>query len=445
MAHLEKYARGATGHLFGHYDRSVGERNGNQDIKHELTELNYNLADSIQPKGQLEFVDQRLSEVKVQNRKDVIFFCDWVVTAPKNLKDEDEEKFFKATFDLLAERYGKENIISAYVHKDEARPHLHFAFLPIVQDKNNPEREKLCAKECVNRTDLRTFHGHLNEHIKITLGYEVAILNGATSKGNKQIIELKTETAQETLENTLNKLTDAQANVSACQDEITSLKIELEAYKTLETQRTAIDKQSKSFLGITTLKTKDFVIIKDQALTYTANAEPLDQAQSLHEKNKSREKQLDNRKDELDNREQMLNTTQKEQEARHQRELEQMQANINYQNQRILSLEADKGKLLEKMKKLSPPLDSNQNYIFFNSQSLVYNWYRTEENIIFKYEFTAEEVVELTRKDNSNFFAKIQDRANCYVADYDNVQLYEEFKEVFKNPKSRTNLNDVTA
>ncbi|MFI3327391.1 MAG: hypothetical protein R3Y35_14655, partial [Clostridia bacterium] len=40
---------------------------------------------------------------------------------------------------------------------------------------------------------------------------------------------------------------------------------------------------------------------------------------------------------------------------------------------------------------------------------------------------------------------KIQDRANCYVADYDNVQLYEEFKEVFKNPKSRTNLNDVTA
>ncbi len=228
MAHLKKFTKGAIGHMMAHFDRSVGERNGNVDINHKLTKLNYNLADSIQPKGQIEFINQRLSEVKVQNRKDVNIFCDWVVTAPINLKEEDEQEFFRSCFDLLTERYGKENVISAYVHKDEVTPHLHFAFLPIVQDKKNPDREKLSAKECVNRTDLRTFHGHLNEHLKITLGYEVAILNGATSKGNKEIIELKTETAQENLENTLQRLSDAENEVLTHKDELEGLKAELE-------------------------------------------------------------------------------------------------------------------------------------------------------------------------------------------------------------------------
>ncbi len=444
MAHVEKHTKGASGHMFEHYDRSVGERNGNQDINHELSELNYNLADSIQPNSQQSFLQQRLNEVKVYKRADVKVFCDWVVTVPKNLEEENEQTFFKSCFDFLAERYGTENVISAYVHKDETTPHMHFAFVPVTVDEKHGGY-KVCANEVLTRRDLKTFHTQLSTYLEIVFGYDVGVLNGATVNGNKTILELKAKEVEETLKNTTERLTEVENEVLEHKDELEGLKTELEPYRALETQKTAVENQAKSFLGITTLKTKDFITLKDQALTYTANAEPLEQANFLLEENDQRKKELDNREKQLENEKKEIQEKEKETKLLHQQELEKLQEAINYQNQRILSLEVEKEKLLEKIKKLSPPLEPNQNYIFYNSQAAVYQWYRTEEEIICKYEFTAEEVVELTRNENSNFFAKIKDRADCYVADYDNIQLYDEFQEVFKNSKVRTNLNDLTA
>jgi len=40
----------------------------------------------------------------------------------------------EAAFDSLGKKFGKENIMSAVVHMDEAKPHLHFVFAPIVED-----------------------------------------------------------------------------------------------------------------------------------------------------------------------------------------------------------------------------------------------------------------------------------------------------------------------
>ena len=78
--------------------------------------------------------------MKVQNRKDVNLMCTWIVTVPKDLPENEHEQFFKTTFDFLSDRYGKENIISAYVHMDETIPHMHFAFIPGVPDKKKQGR-----------------------------------------------------------------------------------------------------------------------------------------------------------------------------------------------------------------------------------------------------------------------------------------------------------------
>ena len=79
--HVEKYNRGVMGHMLGHYDRThPGSKSQIDDTK---THLNYNLAAVEQPLPQLDFIHQRLTEVKVHKRKDVNIFCDWVVTAPK--------------------------------------------------------------------------------------------------------------------------------------------------------------------------------------------------------------------------------------------------------------------------------------------------------------------------------------------------------------------------
>ena len=192
MAHIEKFNRAAIGHMLAHYDRGA-ERIGNECVDRTRSHLNYNLAAELQPKRQGDFIKQRCSEVKVQNRKDVNLMCTWIVTVPKDLPENEHEQFFKTTFDFLSDRYGKENVISAYVHMDETTPHMHFAFIPVVPDKKKQGKFKVSAKERINRFELCSFHFELEQALSTALGHSVGILNGATKDGNKSVTRLKRE------------------------------------------------------------------------------------------------------------------------------------------------------------------------------------------------------------------------------------------------------------
>lgn len=198
MAHVEKYTSGAAGRMLKHYERAPVEHRGNENIKPELTELNYNLAFENQPMPQAAFVAQRLKGVRVQKRADVNVLCDWIITQPQELPADKSRAFFEATYAFLRDRYGERNVVSAYVHMDEVTPHMHFAFLPIVADQKRGG-EKLCAKEVINRKELQIFHTALQNAVERDLGIEVHLLNGATQDGNKSVTELKRALAEENL------------------------------------------------------------------------------------------------------------------------------------------------------------------------------------------------------------------------------------------------------
>lgn len=188
-----KFNKISCGHMTSHFDRSA-KNISNENIDESKTNLNYNLAD--QSMQQIDFINKRCSEVKCQNRKDVNVMCSWVVTAPKDLSENELEPFFKATYEFLEKKYKKENVISAYVHMDEVTPHLHFAFVPVIKSlKKGKEIEKVSAKELINRQELKLFHGALEKHIELSLGHEVNLLNQATKEGNKSIELLKRESA----------------------------------------------------------------------------------------------------------------------------------------------------------------------------------------------------------------------------------------------------------
>lgn len=142
MANYAKYTRGAMGHMLKHYERAKDAdgqylKFGNQDIDTKRTGQNYNLATSH---NQLDFIHERLSEVYCMNRKDVNVMCSWVVTAPEDLKPEQESEFFQESYRFLEAKYGRENVVSSYVHKDEVTPHMHFCFMPVVSDPKRGQK-----------------------------------------------------------------------------------------------------------------------------------------------------------------------------------------------------------------------------------------------------------------------------------------------------------------
>ena len=241
MAHMMKHTKASCGHMFAHFDRKA-EHISNENLDRTRTHLNYNLA-THQQMDQGEFVRQRCSEVRCQNRKDVNVMVSWVVTAPKDLPEAEHKAFFQASYDFLQKRYGRENVVSAYVHMDEVTPHMHFAFVPVVrtfkQDRKNPdistEVYKVSAKECVNRYDLQGFHESLQRYVSKELGHEVSILNEATKEGNRSIEELKRQSATERLQEANEKASKivykAQTQAQAVKDSLIAVKAEYEAKK----------------------------------------------------------------------------------------------------------------------------------------------------------------------------------------------------------------------
>ena len=141
--------------------------------------------------------------------------CDWVITKPQEIPAGRSKEFFENAFDFMANRYGHENVISAYVHMDETTPHMHFSFVPIVKNKGKSSKifkEKLCAKEVVTIRELKSFHLELQKHLEKVMRCPVPILNAATMGGAKTVAELKRQDLSaklDMLEKVQNRLSDA--------------------------------------------------------------------------------------------------------------------------------------------------------------------------------------------------------------------------------------------
>ena len=211
MAHRAKYKTADALKILGHDCREEGKESKQQFP--ELTHLNYDMMEEYRNgKSAQERLQERLnlySEIFKEKwgrklRSDVVAMCSWIVTAPKDLPEEEHDRFFELTFDFMMEKYGLENMIAATVHKDEAgEHHCHFCYMPVVPDVKfkdhwNPDfRYKLCQKNSEMGTLDKT-QEELQKYLKEKMGHDVAILNGETKRqgGNKTVKEMKKETAR---------------------------------------------------------------------------------------------------------------------------------------------------------------------------------------------------------------------------------------------------------
>ena len=188
----EKFTRNQSGNILVHCDRSDPNRTyKNQEIDHSKTYLNYNLAPEHKGMTDYEFMKKRCEEFKILKRKDVNWLVSWVITMPTDYTGN-KALFFREAYNFMENRYGKDNVVSAYVHLDETSPHMHFCFVPVIFD-NKKQEYKVNAKQCINKVELKQIHPEMQEYLENKLQTKVNILNGATAEGNKTIDQLKKE------------------------------------------------------------------------------------------------------------------------------------------------------------------------------------------------------------------------------------------------------------
>lgn len=168
MAHIAKYQSGAIGHMCALYENEAMETNG------------YNLGPQ-RSISQVQFIGERISALALKRhvRKDAVRLCDCIVTLPRSFDDSREREFFKTAYTFLSQRYGVDNVVSACVHRNSSRPHMHFAWVPVTKDG------RLSAKSVVTRLELKTLHPDMQRFMESSLGCKVEILLDSEKAGER--------------------------------------------------------------------------------------------------------------------------------------------------------------------------------------------------------------------------------------------------------------------
>ena len=199
MASVEKFTAHAVVNQLRHIERTI-ENPSNEDIDPTKQNQNYSLSPDRHISS-YDYFKERKEQLYCYGRDDVKVMAGWVVTAPRDLPQEQHEAFFQSTYNFLANRYGEENCVQAIVHNHESgQPHIHFYFIPVVPDTNpkHIQTEKICANDLINPKELRNFHPDLQRHLKKD-GINANVNSGITKAqgGNRSVWEMKQERKME--------------------------------------------------------------------------------------------------------------------------------------------------------------------------------------------------------------------------------------------------------
>lgn len=206
MAHIAKYKATSVGHMLAHYrrDASSMERDNidPKRVKNDMVVAHYTNKDGqlvvgrVVPRegepnwGTVQRRIERVNEAqkaagKRATRKDAVVMADVVVTLPDNVRKGDEDRFFRLTYWYLSNKFGIDNMMGGYVHKDEvlkdgtpARDHMHVPFTPILDGRFN--YKKMCP-----RMFYQNMHRELGDYLEKRLGYRPEVELGEETRAQR--------------------------------------------------------------------------------------------------------------------------------------------------------------------------------------------------------------------------------------------------------------------
>lgn len=182
------------------------ERKGkitNEDIDLDRTKNNIELVDS--EKTLYQRVKSRVDDLKENGsrvQKNSVVMYSNILTVPeeqfKSWGEKKTDEYFKTCYEFFCDEFGKENVVSAKIHKDESTPHMHLHFVPA-----NKENGKLQARVSMNKAKINYIHDELPVFLR-ERGFEVVRASGKTKDKNiedihefkmvkKQLVEKENE------------------------------------------------------------------------------------------------------------------------------------------------------------------------------------------------------------------------------------------------------------
>lgn len=221
--------------------REAAKTHTNADLNKDLTGQNYGVGDTYDTAR--EAFLKRLEEVTAGKtvRKDAVVGVGFSIPAPADLPEAREKDWFNRVYEILGEKYGKDNICCYAVHEDErheyidpdskesrmSRSHAQGVMVPEVGGR-------LCAKEFVSRARMIEINNVIDEMSKQEFG--VQFMDGTKKKSRGSVETMKQRSAQEQIDRDLEA---ARQKVKDVEQEATDKAAELAAREADVTTREA--------------------------------------------------------------------------------------------------------------------------------------------------------------------------------------------------------------
>lgn len=246
------------------------ESQTNPDIREADHHLNYDLIHGTKKLDYKKEIEKVISEnVKSEKkiRKDAVRLSEFLITSDStffnNLSPDEQKRYFETAKDFIADRYGKQNVIYATVHNDEATPHMHVGLVPVTEDG------RLSAKDVFgNRMQFVKLQDAFNAHVKAH-GFDLE-RGLSSSKKHVEMAKFKELTAYEAEKEATEKYEQAVSNI-----------------KTIEEKTKAIEDipDPTKVMGRVMLKNEDYETLVNYATTgAVAEIEVVDLQRKLAEK-----------------------------------------------------------------------------------------------------------------------------------------------------------------
>jgi len=326
IIHMQKMKSLAIKGMQIHNQREK-ESQTNGDIDPKKLHLNYDLVNGDYDINYKEKIETRIQEGVTTGktiRKDAVKLASFLVTSDKDFFDQldprEEKRFFEESYEFLAEKYGRENIVYAMVHKDEKTPHMHVGFVPITEDGRLSAKEFFGGRQFLR--DLQDeFHKHVKEkgfdlergvssdkkHIEtarfkaLTAHEKLQELEAEFKDGIEQLEILKKDIQEQKVIIDGQRVTTSmnQYHVKESEQKLETLKAQL---REIESPLQEIDSiKAKTALGTVILKKDDFENLKGMAQKAILKDENSLAAQKENEKLREENKNLTKRMKQVEN------------------------------------------------------------------------------------------------------------------------------------------------
>lgn len=261
------------------------------------------------------------------------------------------------------ERNPNLKLIGAYIHMDEASPHLHLDYVPVANGYSRGLETRNSLDKAMKQMGFQPENeSRKNNATKLWKESERAVF-GEICRGLGLEVEPERKSDRKSL--TVEEYKDARDEMLGdVEQEKKAIVAEVEPLRELKTGIDEIAGTGKTILpGVVAVKKKDLEAVKEQAKAYTANRDEIGELRQRSAAVSQREQRADQREQQLDNKANELAMQQQQLQQMYQRQLnlnqllEKSEQNGRAKDKQIADLQRENGSLMGQIRSLTAQLD----------------------------------------------------------------------------------------